>query len=116
MDNDVNTTQYFEETKANLVELFSLESLPKEEQEQTIARMMALITDESITRILEVMTPEEVEALNEFMGSEPNEQEVLKYLLENVEGFPLVVEQVSMELIRDGIAILDIPLEEDTKA
>lgn len=68
----------------DMLEVLGLQDLSEEEQQSLLVDMQALIFKGSVVRMLEQMSEEEKDAFNQYLSSNPSEDDMMEYLDKNV--------------------------------
>lgn len=68
----------------DMLEVLGLQDLSEEEQQNLLIDMQTLIFKGSVVRMLERMSEEAKNAFNEYLSSNPSEEEMMEYLEKNV--------------------------------
>ncbi|OGI73536.1 hypothetical protein A3D42_02565 [Candidatus Nomurabacteria bacterium RIFCSPHIGHO2_02_FULL_41_18] len=84
---DINTQKVQKEFRENIINLFQIDKLPEDKQEETINRIGKLIFQAVLLRVLPLMEEAEVEEYNKLIEGGATPEAVLDFFFGKVPGF-----------------------------
>ncbi|OGJ02835.1 hypothetical protein A3G06_00390 [Candidatus Nomurabacteria bacterium RIFCSPLOWO2_12_FULL_46_14] len=94
------------EIRKNIIELFEIEKLPEEKQEETIGRIGKIIFQAVLTRVLPFLEEKDLEQYDKLMDSNPSPEQVLDFLFDKVPNFLQIVAEETENFRKEAGEVL----------
>jgi hypothetical protein len=91
----------------NIVAILGIESLPQDEQLLFLEEIGSTILDAVLVRLSSVMTDSEVDALSQYLETNPEPQVLLSHIFEHYKDAESILKDVVTEFKSDAVAILE---------
>lgn len=88
----------------DILSLLGLEEMNEQEQQTTLLDLQTLIFKGSVVRMLGIMSEDAKDAFNEYLSTNPSEEDMMTYLETNVPGAEQAVLDTIAELKNDILA------------
>ncbi|MDQ3075738.1 MAG: hypothetical protein M3Q34_01270 [bacterium] len=105
MSTDVKQAQG--EIRDNIIELFGIDKLPEEQQEETIAQIGKIIFQAVLVRVLPLLEDEEMAEYDKLLESSPSPDELLSFFFDKVPGFLEIIAEESRNFQSEAESILN---------
>jgi hypothetical protein len=101
---DTKTAQ--SEIKKNIIELFEINKLPEDKQEETISRIGKIIFQSVLVRVLPVLNEEELAQYEKLVETGVEPDVLLDFLFEKIPNFLEIVAQESENFRKESAEVL----------
>lgn len=75
----------------NIIEILELENLPKEDRDETLIRIGALIYQNVLMRVMEQMSEKDQDDFEKILDNEGTPQEIFSFLKNSVKDFEKII-------------------------
>lgn len=90
----------------NIIELFDIGKLPKEKQEETIARIGKIIFQSVLMRVLPMLKEEEVAKYEKLVENEVEPDTLLDFFFEKIPSFLQIIAEETENFRKESAEIL----------
>ncbi len=94
------------EVRQNIIDLFEIDKMPEDKQEEMIIRIGKIIFQSVIMRILPMMPEEDLEAYNKMMEENASPESVFDFFFEKVPNFLEIVADESENFRKEAGQVL----------
>ena len=84
-----------------------IDSLPVEEQKDTMEKLGAIVYQETMIRVLDTMSEEDKDAFEKLIESNPDPEKMFSFLSEKVPDISSIVSQEAQKLKDESSKIMD---------
>ena len=102
----MDTKNAQQEIRTNIIELFGIDKLPEEQQEETIARIGKLIFQAVLIRILPLMEEADLAEYDKLVEGGVAPDALLDFFFEKVPGFLQIVAEESENFRKEAAEVL----------
>ena len=99
---DIDTKKVQGEIKTNIINMFGINKLPKEEQEEAVTRVGKIVFQMVLMRILPTLNEEDSAEYDKLITENREPDELLGFFYEKVPGFLQIVEEESENFKKDA--------------
>ena len=104
---DINTQKVQKEFRENIINLFQIDKLPEDKQEETINRIGKLIFQAVLLRVLPLMEEAEVEEYNKLIEGGATPEAVLDFFFGKVPGFLDIIAEETENFRKESAEVLE---------
>lgn len=91
----------------NIVELLGINALAPQEQSLFLEEVGSVILDGVMLRLASLLTDSEIDALSQYLETQPEPQILLGHIIEHYSGAEAILEDVVSEFKEDAQAVLE---------
>src|SRR3989338_6860803 len=102
----MDTKQAQSEKKKNIIELFEIDKLPEEKQEEMINKIGTSIFQSVLVRVLPLLEEKDAEAYDKLLEESASPEDLLDFFFEKVPDFMQIVDEESENFRREAGEIL----------
>lgn len=95
-----------EEIRKNIIELFNINNLPEEKQEETITRIGKIIFQSVLLKVLPILSEEELAQYEKLLEENVDADVLLDFFFEKIPGFLEIIAEESENFRKDSEEIL----------
>lgn len=96
-----------EDVRKNIIELFNINDLPEEKQEETITRIGKIIFQSVLLRVLPLLNEEELAQYEKLLEENADADVLLDFFFEKVPGFLKIIAEESENFRKDSEEMLE---------
>lgn len=94
------------EVRQNIIDLFEIDKMPEDKQEEMIGKIGGIIFQAVILRVLPMMSPEDLEEYNRMMDENASPEKVFDFLFEKVPNFFGIIAEESENFRKEAGEVL----------
>lgn len=91
----------------NIAKVLGIDTLPLEEQAAFLSEVGDTIFETSLVRLVAELSPEQLQALEQYLETEPEPEVLMQHLLEHYKSFQVILEAAAVEFKEDALAVLE---------
>lgn len=95
------------EVRKNIIELFEIEKLPEEKQEETIIRIGNIIFQSVLIRVLPILSEEELDQYEKMVEDGVEPDALLDFFFEKIPSFLEIVAEESENFRKESAEVLE---------
>lgn len=103
---DTNKQSAKNEIRKNIIELFNIEKLPEEKQEETIARIGNIIFQSVILRVLPLLKEDELTQYEKLIEEKATPESLLDFFFDKVPSFLQIISEETENFKKESTEIL----------
>lgn len=94
------------EVRQNIIDLFEIDKMPEDKQEEMIGKIGGIIFQAVILRVLPMMSEEDLAEYNKMMDENANPEKVFDFLFEKVPNFFGIIAEESENFRKEAGEVL----------